>query len=179
MIGGIMFILRLKSSITLFLFLFFFAFLSHAEQSASSQPSLRFDERCVATGMDNLKRRFSSLSEEDIKNITLYGCFCAYKEAQRTQLPSVGQDFWNASDCIYYAVLRNAMFGAGDAASINNRCLASYPRDLTDDSANEDVANFCQCASGQVSAINSGKEATALTEEQLYEQILPISKSCR
>ncbi|WP_298622864.1 hypothetical protein [uncultured Legionella sp.] len=170
---------NLKSVALVLVLLGFYPDFSYSEQAISAEPVLMMDKACVANGMDNLKRRFPSLSEGDVKKITTYGCFCAYKEAQRTRLPSVGLDLWNATDCISYAVLRNAMRSTNNAALIESRCLASFPRDLTDDSANEDAASFCKCASVPVSTINSGGKKLKLTEDQLYETIVPISKACR
>jgi hypothetical protein len=177
--GVTMLIQNLKSVLLALALIGFFPVSGHSENAVPAEPVLMVDKVCITSGMDNLKRRFSNLNEDDIKNITVYGCFCAYKEAQRTTLPSVGKDFWNASDCIYYAVLRNAMRDGNNPALIENRCLASYPRDVTDDSVNEDVASFCKCASVPVSTINSSVKESKLTEDQLYESIMPISKGCR
>lgn len=173
-----MLIKQLKSLVLIMVLIGLFPDLSHSVTSAPKEPDLMMDKACVTSGMDNLKRRYSYLSADDIKNITIYGCFCAYKEAQRTSLPPVGRDFRNATDCVFYAVVRNAMRGGNTAASIESRCLASYPRDLTDDSANDDVASFCHCASVPVSTINVDN-TIKFTEDQLYEKIILITKGCR
>ncbi|MBL7525068.1 hypothetical protein [Legionella bononiensis] len=170
-----------------FFMLVFLPCSSYSENAVNNEPYLQMDKVCVTNGMNNLKLKYPNLSDEDIKYITVYGCFCAYKEALNSSLPSVASDFRNASDCTYYAVLRNSMRHNGEADStkdmngtlIEHECLNGYPHDTTDDSANEDLASFCKCASIPITKINSERQTMNLKEDQIYDKIITVIKGCR
>ncbi|KTD54716.1 hypothetical protein [Legionella quateirensis] len=178
---------HLKLLLLAFFMLVFLPFYSYAANGVNNEPYLQMDKVCVTNGMNNLKLKYPNLSDEDIKYITVYGCFCAYKEALRSSLPSVASDFRNASDCTYYAVLRNSMRQQVDANStkdmngtlIENECLNGYPHDTTDDSANDDLASFCKCAAIPITKINSERRTMNLNEDQIYDKIIRVIKGCR
>lgn len=177
-------IYKLKALLPMALFILigFLPFATYSDAAGDANPKMQMDNSCVTNGEENLKLKFPNLSEDDIKYISIYGCFCAYKEAQKTSLSFTAKDFRNVSDCIYYAVLRNSMRDSSarndtSGSTIQTSCINNYPHDLTDDSVNEDLSNFCKCASVPTGAI--GDERETLNEDQIYEKIMTVIKGCR
>lgn len=172
----------------LMLFLFSFPSLySYSETIVDADSQLTMEQSCITNGQDDFKIKYSNITADDAKYITVYGCSCAYKEAQKSSLSIVGTDFKNVRSCIYYAVLRNSMRYQVESASgestngsgIMNGCLSSFPRDLNDDSINEDISNFCKCASIPTAKINDEIKPLKLNEDQIYEKLIAVVNGCR
>ena len=142
---------------------------------------------CVTNGLKNLKTKFSNLTEENAKYISIYGCFCAFKESKKTLFPAEAPDFINARNCVHYAVLRDAMRNKNNStvvedtkgAAINQECIANFPHDLNDDSVNLDVSNFCNCASILTEKIYEDIKPLKLNEDQIYEKLNTVIQRCR
>lgn len=157
----------------------------YSEIIVDKHSKLKMDKSCLVNGQENLKISFPNLASEDAKYIAIYGCFCAYKESQKSLLPTEATDFRNPRNCIHYAVLRNsmrykAMAGKNIAgADIKNSCLTSFPYDVTDDSKKEDVSSFCNCAASPTETLYTQIKPLKLNKEQIYEKLIKIINSCR
>ena len=179
-------ILKLKPALLL-LFLFSFpALYGYSETIVDADSQLTMEKSCITNGQDDLRIRYSYITEENAKYITLYGCSCAYREAQKSSLSIVGTNFRNARNCIYYAVLRNSMRYNANSSSRENKsggilkgCLTSFPRDLNDDSINEDISNFCKCASIPTKKISDEIKPLKLNEDQIYDKLIAVVNGCR
>ncbi|MCL9683611.1 hypothetical protein [Legionella maioricensis] len=181
--------MRIPILIPTLLILFLFSFPSlygYSETTVVTDSQLTMEKACITNGQDELRIKYSYIAEEDAKYITLYGCSCAYKEAQKSSLSIVGTNFRNARNCIYYAVLRNAMRYKAAPSSEENRsagilksCVSSFPRDLKDDSINEDISIFCKCASIPTEKISEEIKPLKLNEDQIYEKLITVISGCR
>lgn len=185
--GANMRTLNLRSLLFL-LFLFSFPTLCFSSETiVDADSQLTLEQSCVTKGQGDLKLRYPYISEEDAKYISVYGCSCAYKEAQQSSLAVVATDFRNARHCIYYAVLRNSMRYKVDSTKGENMnepgivkvCLSTFPRDLSDDSINEDISSFCNCASIPTEKIYDEIKPLKLNEDQIYEKLITVVNGCR
>lgn len=176
----------------------FSPFNCYSETIVDANSKMTFDKSCVTNGMNNIKTKFTNITEADAQYISTYGCFCAYKAAQKSSLAVEATDFRNGKNCIHYAVLRNAIRYLQDSdenlngEQVKKMCMASFPHDLSDDSMNEDIASFCNCAGipteqmyHEMKPVKQEQEQAnenkpkSLNEEQIYEQLISIINSCR
>jgi hypothetical protein len=151
--------------------------LGRAEIIMNEATKLNLDSTCYTKGMDNIKIKFPSISAEDAEYISIYGCFCALKVAQKGTIRVVAADFRNVPYCVDYAVLRNSMRFGG--TGIKEKCISSYPHNTGDDSKNADIADFCSCAVLQAQKIESEITSLKLNEEQIFDKLVPLVKGCR
>jgi hypothetical protein len=176
-----MLVLNLRVVLLLLFLSGFPSLYGYSETIVDADSHLTMEKSCITNGQDDLRIRYSYLSEKDARYITLYGCSCAYKEAQKSSLSIVGTNFRNARNCIYYAVLRNSMRSSGKnkSSGILKNCLTSFPRDLNDDSINEDISNFCICASIPTEKIKEEIKPLKLNEDQIYDKLIVVINGCR
>lgn len=153
-----------------------FPIISSGQTTVDPSPNLNLEQICLTKGMENIKIKFPNISAQDRESISMYGCYCALKVAQQGTIRAVAADFRNVPYCIDYAVLRTSL-SAG--AGLKSKCITSYPHDVSDDSKNEDIADFCNCAAIPAEGINREIVSEKLTEDQIFTKLVSLIKGCR
>lgn len=173
--------------ILLLLGLLTFPICGHSEIIVEPNTQLSLDKSCLTDGVNNLSIAYPNIAKDDAQYLTIYACFCAYNGSKKSSLAIEATDFRNVRNCIHYGVLRNAIRvttqssteKSNNVETIKNACLASFPRDVRDDSMRADISNFCNCAAAPTEKIYKQIAPSKLNEEQIQEQLMTVINACR
>jgi hypothetical protein len=179
--------LILKSSLLILFCLSLISLNCYSLIIINEDTKLLMDKSCFTKGLENLKKKYPTISEDNAKFISIYGCTCAFKESKKTLLSTEAKDYRSARNCIHYAVLRNAIRTEDNSASEENTngegiyksCNANFPHDVTDDSVTGDIAHFCKCASTPTKNIYDEIKPLKLDEDQIYKKLISLINGCR
>ena len=160
---------------------------SYSEILKKEHPLVTADKTCITDGTKNLGIRYPYITPDDAYHISLYACSCVYKASKKSLIKAEAEDFRNVHDCIYFGVLRNSIRYAQKQAlekkpidsTFLKQCIATFPRDMSDDSVNIDVNDFCQCASPLTEKIAKEIHFLKINNDEMSEKLMEIVKGCR